>query len=123
LNADIGNPGGNSGGWLAHIGGAAFGFLSIRSLQKGNDVLLKIQRFFIGFRTNFKRKPKLKVKYKKEGFGTPNRRRPATDEDFNASKIDKQKKIDAILDKISKSGYESLTKQEKDFLFSASNDK
>jgi hypothetical protein len=43
-----------------------------------------------------------------------------TDEEYNMEKRTKQEKIDHILDKISKSGYESLTRQEKDFLFNQS---
>jgi hypothetical protein len=43
--------------------------------------------------------------------------RPKTDDEFNNNRVEKQKKIDAILDKIGQSGYESLTQQEKDFLF------
>jgi len=46
--------------------------------------------------------------------------RPMTDEEYNAIKKTKQDQIDRILDKISKSGYESLTKKEKDFLFNQS---
>lgn len=42
---------------------------------------------------------------------------PKDDYDFNHQKVEKQKKIDTILDKISRSGYESLSKEEKDFLF------
>jgi hypothetical protein len=49
-------------------------------------------------------------------------KRPLSDEDFNSSKAARQKRIDDILDKISKGGYESLTKEEKDFLIRYSKD-
>jgi hypothetical protein len=61
----------------------------------------------------FKPKPKLRVEYKKG--------RPLTDDEYTKERAEKQKKIDMILDKISKSGYESLTREEKDFLFSSTN--
>jgi hypothetical protein len=43
--------------------------------------------------------------------------RPKTDDQFNDERIERQKKIDFILDKIGRSGYESLSQAEKDFLF------
>ena len=60
--------------------------------------------------TYLKREPKLKKAY----------RRKKSDQDFRRGKVQTQAKIDNILDKISKSGYESLTKEEKDILFKAS---
>jgi hypothetical protein len=47
-------------------------------------------------------------------------KRPKTDEEYNAEKIEKQKKTDRILEKISKGGYDSLSKEEKEFLFRSS---
>ena len=61
------------------------------------------------FRNLFK--PKLRTSYSK---------RPLNDDQYNALRAERQKKTDAILDKIAKSGYESLTKEEKEFLFKAS---
>jgi len=49
--------------------------------------------------------------------------RPMSDEDYNAMKNQQQQKIDKILEKISKSGYTSLSKEEKELLFSSSNKK
>ena len=43
--------------------------------------------------------------------------RPKTDDEYNAERAGRQKKIDEILDKIGRSGYESLSQSEKDFLF------
>jgi DNA invertase Pin-like site-specific DNA recombinase len=64
----------------------------------------------------FKKGPTMKVK--KGGYKTEARK--MTDEEFNAAKKKKQEQVDLILDKISKSGYDSLTKQEKAILFDQS---
>jgi len=89
----------NSGGHIAHLGGALIGFLMFRSF-KGID--------FVDIYTNFiTKKNNKKIKRNKT---------------FSGSNFD-QKKIDSILDKISESGYESLTKEEKNYLFKASNKK
>ena len=108
----------NSGGHLAHLGGAIWGFYYIYLLKKGID----ISRYFDGFSFNkiiasFK-KPK-KTKFKNVYTNT----RPKRDEDYNFEKTKNQESIDKILDKISKSGYESLSKEEKELLFKASNGK
>lgn len=99
------SQGSNTGGHISHLGGAAFGFLYMKQFEKGND--------FIGraFQSLFQKKSKLKVE--RNTYKAP----PRDDYEFNAQKIEKQKKIDKILDKISKSGYASLSKEEKDFLF------
>ena len=103
-------PKGNAGGHIAHLGGALFGYLYIKQLQKGND-------FSIGFTTwtnnifnLFKPKSKLKTVHK----------RKKTDTQFNTEKSAQQIAVDIVLEKISKSGYESLSKEEKATLFSAS---
>jgi hypothetical protein len=64
----------------------------------------------------FKPRPKMKVTYKSQA-------RSMTDHDYNKSKAESQKEIDKILDKIAKSGYESLTKKEKEILFKMGNKK
>ncbi len=117
----------NSGGHIAHLGGALIGFLTINRIKQGNtDLLMRFQRFLtdIPEALGFGSKPKMKVKYrsKKAKSGTE-RARYMTDEQYNASKKAEQEEIDKILDKISKSGYESLTKKEKETLFRASKDK
>ncbi len=89
----------NSGGHIAHLGGGLTGFLMFRSF-KGID--------FVDIYTNLGTK-KINKKIKRN-------------KTFSASNFD-QKKIDSILDKISESGYESLTKEEKNYLFKASNKK
>lgn len=94
--------GNNAGGHLAHLGGAIFGFLYV---NQGSTTKLsfwdKISSFFAS-----KRKP-LKTVYKSKKTSTKKQ----------ANTTYKQQKINVILDKISKSGYDTLSKDEKDFLF------
>ncbi len=103
----------NSGGKLAHIGGALFGYLYTMNLRGGRDIGRGFNRIIDFFANLFKPRKKLKVKYKK----------PATEYDYNAMKADRQNRINSILDKISKGGYESLTKEEKEILFRESQNK
>lgn len=105
--------GNNSGGHIAHLGGALFGFIYIQQLKKGKDFTLGFSRFLDYLKAFFKPRKKMKVVYKKQG-------KTKTDQAYNKQKIANQKKIDAILDKISKSGYESLSADEKAILFDAS---
>ena len=104
----------NPGGHIAHLGGALWGFTYIMLLKKNKNSLKIFDSIGSFFKNIFKKKSKLKVEYNKQG-------RPLSDDDYNKIKVEKQKKIDAILDKISKSGYDTLSKEEKEFLFSASN--
>ena len=94
-------PAGNAGGHIAHLGGALIGFILTTQLQKGNSFLDAINKIF----TAKKQKP-LRTVYKNKA-----KTKPVANTQSN------QKKIDEILDKISKSGYETLTKEEKAFLF------
>lgn len=100
---------------FAHLGGAIFGAISIRNLSNKNNLMNKIQRWGDTFTSS------LKVIFKPSHKQTKrSNTRMKTDEEYNMEKKSKQEKIDQILDKISKSGYESLTRQEKDFLFNQS---
>ncbi len=114
-------PVGNAGGHFAHLGGALFGFMYTKQLEKGNDIASGFENFidwFISlFNASKKAKPRMKTVYKKKGSSPYKTKVPIINKD------EKQQKIDAILDKISTSGYDSLTKQEKDFLFHAGKDK
>ena len=105
----------NEGGHFAHLGGALIGFLFVKQLQKGNDIGIRFERFWNRLVAYFtpKKKSPLKTVYRKQ----QNKR--STTNTTSQSASEKQRKVDAILDKISKSGYESLTKAEKDFLFKA----
>ncbi|KIA94325.1 transmembrane rhomboid family protein [Pedobacter kyungheensis] len=96
----IGLSSANAGGNFAHIGGALLGFFYIKSLQNGND-----------WSKLFERKPKLKVVRNDKPL-------KKTDAKGGVS----QQEIDAILDKISTSGYDKLSAAEKEKLFKASKD-
>lgn len=97
----------NAGGHLAHLGGALFGYFYIMQFKKGRNITRLFDRFMDFIFSIFKPRPKIKVTYK----------RPVDDFEYNKSKAQKQAEIDKILDKIAKSGYESLSKQEKETLF------
>jgi hypothetical protein len=102
-------PYGNAGGHLAHIGGAILGFYYVKQLKNGKDIGKPFRILIELLINNFKKKPKIRAVYRKE----INRKKI-----HNTSVASKnQKRIDEILDKISLSGYESLTQNEKDFLY------
>ncbi|RPH32325.1 MAG: rhomboid family intramembrane serine protease [Bacteroidales bacterium] len=100
-------PTSNSGGHIAHIGGGLFGFLYIAVYRQGFDLAKPITWILSLF--TFDRKPKshLKVNY----------RNIDKDYEYNKRKVDQQVGLDKILDKIAKSGYDSLSKEEKETLF------
>ncbi len=109
--------GGNQGGRVAHLGGSLLGYLYATQLIKGKDIGKGFGAFMDGVANWFKPKSTLKTvhrKQKKKSFAGHNK------SEFN--EFNKQKRIDLILDKISKSGYESLTAEEKAFLFKAGKD-
>lgn len=101
----------NSGGHLAHLAGSLFGFLYIKMLQNGTDLTKGVSATLDFFTNLFK--PGKKTPFKEV------HRNPAPMQRTTAKpqKDLTQKQIDDILDKISKSGYDSLTKEEKEFLF------
>lgn len=108
----IGISGSNSGGHLAHIGGAILGFYFAKQWQKGKDITRWVStasNFLIAL-FDFRKKSNMKVKYK---------RPPQNHYEANAKRSEEQAVIDAILDKISRSGYDSLSKKEKEQLFKA----
>lgn len=103
----------NPGGMLSHVGGAVFGYVYAVQLAKGNDIGLWFEKIVASLVNLFKTKK-----------NTPFRKVHKTPKNTSKKKTTsvkdgRQIKIDGILDKIGKSGYESLTKQEKDFLFKA----
>ncbi len=112
-----GAVGDNAGGNIAHLGGALLGWVFIKQLQRGSDMGRPLHGL-IGFFTGiFRRRPALKVTH----------RRPQTTSSKNGGAVatggpgkPSQLEIDRILDKISSSGYESLSKEEKQKLFQAS---
>lgn len=108
--------GGNPGGNLAHLGGAFLGYIYAVQLQKGTDIGKGFERLMDSFVGLFKKSPKasrMKTVHRSKSKSYAGQSK----KEF--SEYNKQKQIDLILDKISKSGYESLTKEEKEFLFKA----
>ena len=105
--------GNNPGGHIAHIGGALYGFISIMFFKKGFD----FSKWLSLPKISFRRGPR-------KSYSNPNyAKRPKTDEDYNRKRAANQAEIDKILEKISKSGYASLSKSEKEKLFKMSNKK
>ena len=102
-------PDGNAGGNISHLGGAMLGFFYSRALKSGTDIGAWLTKFFDFVRGIFSMKPRLRTVHSRKQSGGR-----------NADATPRQEVIDAILDKISRSGYSSLSKEEKDILFKAS---
>ncbi len=107
----------NPGGHIAHLGGAIFGYMYVQALLKGNDwtegimdVVDKLEDWVKG-----RKRPKMKTVHKQK--------QPATKTAYGrqtrstAQRVSDQQRMDDILDKIGRSGYDSLSKEEKEFLF------
>lgn len=109
ISIDKGNPGGH----LAHLGGALWGFIYASLLKKGKDPALVIGFYLEKIARIFKKKPAFTVEYTRD--------RPIDDDEYNKQRAEHQQRIDHILDKISKSGYDSLTREEKELLFKMGN--
>ncbi|PQB04693.1 rhomboid family protein [Aureitalea marina] len=109
---------GNAGGLLAHLGGAILGYVYAVQLIRGKDIGLGFERMMDGVANLFKSRKQRPFKKVHRNTKT----KSAQGKSMRDQKSDQQKKVDAILDKISKSGYESLSKSEKDFLFRAGKD-
>jgi len=109
----ISMAGTNAGGHIAHIGGAVAGYLIAQKMKQSKASNLGLG-WVEGLLAIFSpRKTKMKVVH----------RRPVNDLEYNQIKAEHQKQIDKILDKINKSGYSSLTKEEREELFNMSNTK
>lgn len=98
---------GNTGGYICHLGGAIMGYTYITLLRNGTELPSPTT----AIANLFKRKPQVRLSHKSE---TKLSHKKAPTDDI-------QERLDAILDKISRSGYDSLTKEERDFLFQYSN--
>jgi membrane associated rhomboid family serine protease len=119
----------NTGGHIAHLGGAAMGALFIQRLRSGSDwsipvnmALEAIVRFF----RMIKGKPRQsgpRMVYKNTVKTHQKTDRSKQTNGKNADKPSHQEELDAILDKIKQSGYDSLNDEEKEFLFNASKNK
>ncbi|NND95179.1 MAG: rhomboid family intramembrane serine protease [Flavobacteriales bacterium] len=109
---------GNLGGHIAHLGGAMWGFIYARNLRGGNDLAQWFDSTADWVINLFERKERPRMRVYK-GAGKANYSRD--NYNYNEQKKKEQEEIDRILDKISKSGYESLSSSEKATLFKASN--
>ena len=105
----------NQGGNIAHLGGALLGYFYAVKLSEGKDIGTGFERSMDTVVSWFQPKSKLKTVHRKK-------RSTSSKTKTESGTLNKQKKIDAILDKISKSGYESLTAEEKKFLFEVGKD-
>jgi len=97
-------PVGNAGGHIAHIGGALFGLLYVVAMRRLPNLMSDMSS----------------PRRKKRTSNKQNNSRPLSDEEYNRRRHEEQKRVDEILDKISKYGYERLTKEEKEILFKQS---
>lgn len=107
----------NAGGHIAHLGGAIYGFYSVYLFKNGKDIYFDLYPLLHKIKAIFSFNKGLKVKYRSKKTAPYSRSKAHSDHEYNASKREKEKRTDEILDKISKSGYDSLNKDEKDFLF------
>lgn len=124
----------NAGGSIAHLGGAMFGWFFVYMLREGNDLATPVNQVINNITNFFKqlingqpqrppRKKKPHVAYKskdaeRKATRKPRSRRGKANSDYD--RLSQQERVDAILDKIKKSGYDSLSKEEKEILFKAS---
>jgi hypothetical protein len=121
----------NSGGSFGHLGGAAMGFLIGNQLQNGNDMTALVNRVWDAITHFFEnifnpKRPSPKMAYrnpdlKKQTVGKTARSSKRSSGSTLADDLTYQEQLDAILDKIKLTGYESLSATEKEFLFNASN--
>ena len=111
---------------MAHLGGMLFGFLLIRYWQKHPDSSQRFgrskgQEFFDNLKRKYdERQRNSRMKAESTDYHRSENARRETDQEYNARQAKNQEEIDAILDKIRKSGYDSLTKEEKKKLFDQS---
>jgi len=111
----------NAGGNIAHLGGALMGFFYVKLLQNGTDLGRPIYWVVDGWSNLFKPKPAVKVSYRQRSSASAQGSVYAAAGSSSSSvSAPDQDEVDTILDKISRSGYESLTREEKQKLFRAS---
>lgn len=105
----------NTGGHISHLAGAFFGFIYIKLLQNGTDLSKIISRTLDFFANLFRKSPSTPFKKVHKNYKKPSEKVASR----IVTKDKTQQQIDEILDKISQSGYDCLTKEEKEFLFKA----
>lgn len=112
----------NAGGNLAHLAGALVGYVFIKLLQNGTDLGKPLYAIMNGWSKLFRKRPSMQVTYReKQVYRSTSVY--SSSSSSTTIEVPNQTEIDTILDKISKSGYESLTKEEKQKLFKASQQK
>ena len=104
----------NMGGHISHLAGALFGYIYIKTLQNGTDMSVVVTKIIDFFANGFRSTPATPFKKVHKNYNRPVEQRTTS---RIITKDKTQQQIDEILDKISQSGYDSLTKEEKDFLF------
>ncbi|WP_163399031.1 rhomboid family intramembrane serine protease [Flavobacterium fluviatile] len=105
----------NTGGHISHLAGAFFGFAYIKLLQNGTDLSVVVSKILDFFANLFKKSPTTPFKKVHKNYQKPTEKVASR----IVTKDKTQQQIDEILDKISQSGYDCLTKEEKEFLFKA----
>ena len=122
---------GNAGGEISHLGGALFGYLYVLSLRRGLDLGRPVTQAINWMVNLFKPHHPDEVKYKpvfrsskhkkRSKNSTPDVETPRfTDEEYNKEKAENNAVVDAILEKVKRSGYDSLSEKEKRILFDRS---
>lgn len=108
--------GDNAGGHIAHLGGAFWGYFYVKMFISNSQMHINTGPM------NFKKYFKFFYKKKEEPVfrSSFDKGRPMTDDEYNLKKNIDQEKIDKILEKISRSGYSSLSREEKEMLFQSS---
>ncbi|KUJ63843.1 transmembrane rhomboid family protein [Flavobacteriaceae bacterium CRH] len=106
---------GNMGGHISHLAGAVFGFIFIKLLQNGTDLSIVVSRILDFFTNLFRKSSSTPFKKVHKNYNKPTQKPTSK----IVTKDKTQQQIDEILDKISQSGYDCLTKEEKEFLFKA----
>lgn len=106
---------GNMGGHISHLAGAFFGFVFIKLLQNGTDLSVIISKTLDFFANLFSKSSSTPFKKVHKNYNKPSQKPTSR----IVTKDKTQQQIDEILDKISQSGYDCLTKEEKEFLFKA----
>jgi membrane associated rhomboid family serine protease len=118
----LSSGGAQTGGHLAHLGGAVYGFLLVRAWNRGYDPArwfeVLLDRLAVWAPRGGAGGTRMKMVQRRRKAEPI--RRTVSDEDFNASKKEKAERLDHILDKISRQGYDSLSVEEKRFLFEQS---
>ena len=109
----------NAGGSIAHRGGVFYGYLFVSQLQQGNDLSIGFNRLMdriVNYTNNFGRRGP-RVAYRNEKLS---RKKNVGNSGSNPGAANSEDKLNRILDKISESGYSSLSKEEQQFLFKKS---